>query len=191
MSAQVTKSLNEALANAIVFYHKLHHFHWSVKGPQFYQLHEKFEELYDRWAGTLEPVLRQVHEPGQKLFVDWAGQTVPIHQADGTVSQASLFVAVLGASNKIYVEAFPNQQLEHWITGHCRAFAFYEGVTRAVVPDNPKTAVTQPCRYEPVLHRSYQEMAQHYGTVILPTKPRPPGRSAAVTTARSAWARRL
>jgi hypothetical protein len=35
-----------------------------------------------------------------------------------------------------------------------------------VVPDNPKTAVIRPCRYESALHRSYQEMAAHYGTVI-------------------------
>lgn len=144
--------------------------------------YSRFCELYHRWAGTLEPVLRQVHEPGQKLFVDWAGQTVPIHQADGTVSQASLFVAVLGASNKIYVEAFANQQLESWIAGHCHAFTFYGGVTRAVVPDNPKTAVIQTSRYEPVLHRSYQEMAQHYGTVILPARVKKPRDKAKVET---------
>jgi len=141
--------------------------------PEGYQ-YSRFCELYERWAGTLEPVLRQVHEPGQKLFVDWAGQSVPIHQADGTESPASLFVAVLGASNKIYTEAFPNQQLESWIAGHCRAFRYYNGVTRAVVPDNPKSALIKPSRYEPVLHQGYQEMAQHYGTVILPARVKKP-----------------
>jgi transposase len=137
--------------------------------PEGYR-YSRFCELYERWAGTLDPVLRQVHEPGQKVFVDWAGQTVPIHQTDGTVAEASVFVAVLGASNKTYVEAFPNQQLENWIAGHCHTFAFLGGVPRAVVPDNPKTAVLHPSRYEPVLHRTYQEMAQHYGTVILPAR---------------------
>jgi transposase len=147
---------------------------------EYRQLHpegygySRFCELYERWSGTLDPVLRQVHEPGQKLFVDWAGQTVPVHQPDGTVTQASLFVAVLGASNKLYVEAFSNQQLESWIAAHCRAFAFYGGVSRAVVPDNPKTAVIHPSRYEPVLHRTYQEMARHYGTVILPARVKKP-----------------
>ena len=136
--------------------------------------YSRFCELYERWSGTLDPVLRQVHEPGQKLFVDWAGQTVPIHHPDGTVTEASLFVAVLGASNRMYVEAFANQQLESWIAGHCRAFEFYHGVSRAVVPDNPKTAVIRACRYEPVLHRTYQEMAEHYGTVILPARVKKP-----------------
>ena len=63
--------------------------------------YSRFCELYQRWANTLEPVLRQNHKPGEKMFVDWAGQTVPIHNAqDGSVSEAHLFVAVLGASNK-------------------------------------------------------------------------------------------
>ena len=141
--------------------------------PEGYQ-RSQFCQLYRDWAKTLEPVLRQVHPPGQKLFVDWAGLKVPIHSADSSVSQASLFVAVMGFSNKTYVEAFPNEQLEHWIAGHCHAFRFYGGLTRAVVPDNPKTAVTRPCRYEPVLQRSYQEMAAHYGTVILPARIKKP-----------------
>jgi len=144
--------------------------------------YSRFCERYDQWAKTLDPVLRQAHQPGQKLFVDWAGQKVPIHHADGTVTQASLFVAVLGASNKTYAEAFPNEQLEHWIAGHAHAFAFYGGVSRAVVPDNPKTAVIHACRYEPVLHRSYQEMAAHYGTVILPARPHKPRDKAKVET---------
>jgi len=146
-------------------YHQAH--------PQGYQ-RSQFCQLYREWAKTLEPVLRQVHEPGQKLFVDWAGLKVPIHHEDGSVSAASLFVAVMGFSNKTYVEAFANERLEQWITGHCHAFSFYGGVTRAVVPDNPKTAVTRPCRYEPVLHRSYEEMATHYGTVILPARIKKP-----------------
>lgn len=150
--------------------------------PDGYQ-RSQFCQRYQDWARTLEPVLRQVHEPGQKLFVDWAGQTVPIHQADGTASEASLFVAVLGASKKIFAAAFPNQQLESWIAGHCQAFNFYGGVTRAVVPDNTRTAVIHPDRYEPVLHRTYQEMAQHYGTVILPARIKKPKDKAPVETA--------
>ena len=149
--------------------------------PEGYQ-RSQFCQLYRDWAGTLDPVLRQVHEPGQKLFVDWAGLKVPIHHADGSVSEASLFVAVLGFSNQTYVEAFANEQLEQWIAGHCHAFSFYRGVTRAVVPDNPKTAVTRPCRYEPVLQRSYQEMAAHYGTVILPARIKKPRDKAHVET---------
>jgi transposase len=137
--------------------------------------YSRFCELYERWAGTLDPVLRQVHLPGEKMFVDWAGQTIPIYTStDGTVASASLFVAVLGASNKTFVEAFPNQKLASWISAHAHAYAFFGGVSKITVPDNAKTAVIKACRYEPLLHASYQEMAQHYGTVIIPARPRRP-----------------
>jgi transposase len=100
---------------------------------------------------------------------------VPIYNSlDGTVAPAFIFVAVLGASNKTYAEAFPNQKLPSWIRAHCHAYSFFGGVAKVTVPDNPKTAVIQACRYEPLLHASYQEMATHYGTVIIPARPRRP-----------------
>jgi transposase len=137
--------------------------------------YSRFCQLYRRWAGTLDPVLRQVHLPGEKMFVDWAGQTVAIHHAqDGSVSAGHLFVAVLGASNKTYVEAFADEQLPAWIAAHCHAYAFFRGVARVTVPDNLKTGVIRPCRYEPLLHRSYQEMAEHYGTVVIPGRIKKP-----------------
>jgi len=137
--------------------------------------YSRFCELYQRWADTLEPVLRQVHVPGEKMFVDWAGQTVTIHNAqDGSLSQAHLFVAVLGASNLTYIEAFENEQLASWLAAHCHAWAFFKGVCRVTVPDNLKTGVIRACRYEPLLHRSYQELAEHYGTVIIPARKQKP-----------------
>jgi transposase len=151
--------------------------------PQGYG-YSRFCELYQRWTGTLDPVLRQVHLPGEKMFVDWAGQRMPIQNAqDGTLSWAHLFVAVLGASNKTYAHAFENEQLPSWIAGHCQAYGFFQGVPRITVPDNPKTGVLRPCRYEPVLHRSYQEMAEHYGTVIIPARIKRPRDKAKVETA--------
>ena len=84
------------------------------------------------------------------------------------------FVAVLGFSNKTFAEAFANQQLASWVSAHGHAYDFFEGVARVTVPDNPKTGVTKPCRYEPLLHRTYQEMAAHYGTVVIPARPKKP-----------------
>ncbi len=149
--------------------------------PEGYQ-RSRFCQLYRSWAKTLDPVLRQVHEPGQKMFVEWAGLKVPVQHSDGSTSQASLFVAVLGFSNKTYAEAFPNEQLEHWIKGHCQAFKYFGAVSRALVPDNPKAAVTRPCRYEPQLHRTYEEMATHYGTAIIPARTKKPRDKAKVET---------
>ena len=118
------------------------------------------------------------------MFVDWAGQLMPIRNAaDGSISFASLFVATLGASNKIYAEAFVDQKLNSWIQAHVHAYAFFEGVPALTVPDNTKTAVVKACRYEPTLHRTYQEMAEHYDTTILPARPARPRDKAKVETA--------
>ena len=145
--------------------------------------YSRFCELYRAWSKTLEPTLRQAHVPGEKLFVDWAGQMVPITQPDGSTISASVFVAALGASHRIFAEAFPDQKLGSWITAHMHAYAFYGGVPLLTVPDNPKTAVTAASRYEPTLHRTYQDMAEHYGTAILPARPGQPRDKAKVETA--------
>lgn len=145
--------------------------------------YSRFCELYREWSKTLEPTLRQVHVPGEKLFVDWAGQTVPVTQADGSTHPAAVFVAALGASHRIFAEAFPDQKLSSWITAHVHAYAFYGGVPLLTVPDNTKTGVIQASRYEPILHRTYQEMAEHYGTAILPTRPKKPRDKAKVESA--------
>lgn len=146
--------------------------------------YSRYCELYREWSQSLDPTLRQVHLPGEKLFVDWAGQTMPIHNsADGSTSPASIFVSALGASNKTFAQAYPDQKLPSWISAHIEAYVFYGGVPTLTVPDNPKTAVTKACRYEPILHRTYQEMAEYYGTVIVPARPAKPRDKAKVETA--------
>ncbi len=73
-------------------------------------------------------------------------------------------VAVLGASNYTFAEATDTQQLADWIGSHARAFEFFGGVPELVIPDNLRSAVRRPCRYEPLLNESYQRMLEHYRT---------------------------
>jgi len=135
----------------------------------------QFCEYYRRWKGRLEVTLRQVHPAGEKTFLDWAGRTLEwIDSQTGEVCAAFLFVAVLGASNYTYAEAFPDRQLAHWVDAHIHAFEFYGGVTRLLVPDNARTAVVKPCYYEPEIHSTYAELARFYGTAVLPTRTNAP-----------------
>jgi starvation-inducible DNA-binding protein len=60
MNANVINSLNEILADSIVLYQKLHHFHWRVKGRGFFQLHAKFEEMYNHFAGVSDEVAERI-----------------------------------------------------------------------------------------------------------------------------------
>jgi len=137
--------------------------------------YSQFCLLYGEWAKRLHPSMRLRHKAGEKLFVDYAGQTVPIIDPDtGEVRQAQIFVATLGASNYTYAEAQWSQELPNWIGGHVRAFAFLDGVPEVVVPDNLKAGVKHPCRYEPDLNPTYQDLANHYGIAVLPTRVRKP-----------------
>jgi transposase len=130
---------------------------------------------YRAFAGRLDLVMRQHHRAGEKLFVDYAGQTVEvIDRATGEIRAAQIFVATLGASNYTYAEATWTQGLPDWCASHIRAFEFLGSVPALLVPDNLKSAVTQPCRYEPQTNATYEELAAHYRTAILPARVRRP-----------------
>lgn len=134
-----------------------------------------FCDLYREWAGRLKPTLRQVHTAGERLFVDFAGQTMEvIDGASGEVTRAEIFVAVLGASSFIYAEATASQGLADWIGAHVNALAALGGVPRQIVSDNLKSGITKACFYEPVVNRTYADMAAHYGTAIIPARPYKP-----------------
>jgi transposase len=62
-------------------------------------------------------------------------------------------------------------------------FEYFGGVTEITVPDNTKTAVTHPCNYEPDLNPTFQDMADHYDTVIIPARKRKPRDKAKVESA--------
>jgi transposase len=134
-----------------------------------------FCERYRAFLKRRQLSMRQHHVAGDKVFVDYSGKRPQlVDRATGEVREVELFVAVLGASNYSFAEATHTQRVHDFVGSHVRAFAFFEGVARAVVPDNLKSGVTRACIYEPTIQRSYQHMAEHYGTVILPARARKP-----------------
>ena len=137
--------------------------------------YSRFCDLHAAWRRRLSPTMRQTHPAGERLFVDYAGQTVEvIDGATGEVRPAQIFVAALGASNMTYAEARWTQALPDWIGCHVGAFTSFGGVARQIVCDNLKSGVTATCRYEPGISRTYQDMASHYHTAILPGRVRRP-----------------
>ena len=147
---------------------------YKADHPGGYQ-YTQFCEHYRRWKGRADVVMRQRHRAGEKMFVDYAGMTVPIRDPQsGVETPASIFVAVLGASNYTFAWATEGEDLGSWIDAHQRALAFFGGVAEIIVPDNLKSGVERPCRYEPVINRTYEEMASHYGTAVIPARVRKP-----------------
>ena len=132
--------------------------------------YSRFCDLYRNWRGRTSPVMRQTHQAGDKLFVDYAGMTLDIYLPDGEVRAAHLFVAVMGASSYTFATLRWSEGLEDWIDAHASALDFFGGAPAAIVPDNLKSGVTKPSRYEPGINRTYAEFAGHYETAILPAR---------------------
>ncbi len=59
-SAETAEALNALLADATVLWFKLHNDHWNVAGPQFFTLHQKYEELYTRWGQIVDQLAERV-----------------------------------------------------------------------------------------------------------------------------------
>lgn len=135
----------------------------------------QFREHFQRWNQAHTTSMRLPHKGGEVLEVDYAGMTVPVTNPEtGEVWQAPVFVATLPASNYVYAEVQPTQELQHWLNGHVRAFACFGGVPKILRPDNLKTGVKKPNYYEPDLNPSYQELAEHYHVAVLPARVKKP-----------------
>lgn len=130
---------------------------------------------FHNWRKNSEVSMHIEHRVGDKTFIDFAGKKFKyLHPITGEEQEADIFVAILGASQLTYVEATNGQKKEDWIRATENAFRYFGGVTRAVVPDNAKAVVTKACRYEPDINPEYADFACHYGTTILPARPRKP-----------------
>lgn len=115
------------------------------------------------------------HKPGEIMQVDWAGDVAYVVNTDtGELIPAYVFVSSLPYSGYSYVEAFFSMEQESWINAHVNSFKYYGGITRIIQCDNLKTGVNKHTRNEVVLNKSYQEMAEHYGTAIIPCRVRKP-----------------
>ena len=158
-------------------------YEYKQANPEGYQ-YSQFCNLYRQWVKKLDVTLRQEHRAGERLFIDYAGQTVPIvDRSTGEIIEAQIFLATLGASNYTYAEATLSQDLASWIKSHVRALNFFGGVPEILVPDNIKAGVTDPCRYEPDINPTYQDLAEHYGTTVIPARAGKPKDKAKVESA--------
>jgi transposase len=148
-----------------------------AKGPSGsrpYQ-YSQFCELYESHRTKLQPSMRQVHRAGEKGFIDYSGKKPHIiDRATGEVTEVELFVTVLGASNYTYAEATLTQTLGDFVGSTVRGLEYFGAVPEMLVPDQLRSAVSGPHRYEPEINATYAEMAQHYSTAIVPARPRKP-----------------
>ena len=135
----------------------------------------QFYKYYSDYVRSTKATMHINRKPGEIMEVDWAGQTAKLIDTDtGEIIPAYVFVAALPYSSYAYVEAFLSQNQECWITAHVNAYRFFGGVTRILVPDNLKTGVEKVAKGEAVINKTYQEMAEHYSTAVIPCRVKAP-----------------
>ena len=137
--------------------------------------YSRFCQLYEAWCKKNDVYTPMPHKAGEELFVDYSGQKISYTCLEtGNRIETEVFVAVLGASGRIYSEPSKSQQIPDWIESNINAFEYNQGVTELLIPDNLKSAVTTPDRYEASINKTFEEFGRHYGTYILPARVRKP-----------------
>lgn len=117
------------------------------------------------------PTMVLSHEPGDKLFIDFAGKKLSyIDRHTGEVIFCEVFVACLPYSDYGFAMAVPSQQTEDFIFALLCCLIFLGGSPKAIVPDNMKSAVKKSSRYQPQINAVLEDFANHYKTVIIPTR---------------------
>lgn len=134
-------------------------------------MYTQFCERYRSFKENNQLTMHIEHKAGEAVQVDWAGKTMSyVEPATGEIKEAYLFVAVLPASAYPFVYAYDDMRISNWIDAHVRAYEYFGGVPRVTIPDNTKTAVIKPDLVDPVLNKSYNEMAKHYRTTLVPAR---------------------
>ncbi len=110
---------------------------------------------------------------GEEAQVDF-GTGAPIVGDDGKRRRTHVLRVVLSHSRKGYSESVFRQTTESFIRCIENAFRHFGGVPKTLVPDNLKAAVLKADWYDPELNPKLRSFSEHYGTVVLPTKPRTP-----------------
>ena len=134
-------------------------------------MYTQFCERYRKFKKNNNLTMHIEHTAGEEMMVDWAGQKMYYTEpATGEKRAAYIFVAVLPASAYPFVYAYSNTKLQNWIDAHVKAYEHFKGVPTVTISDNDKSAVITPDLFDPVLNRSYYDMAKHYGTTLVPAR---------------------
>ncbi len=130
---------------------------------------------YQQWSAASKTSLHIEQKPGDKVYVDFAGKKFHIvDRHTGELIEVEMLVSTLGFSGLTYIEFCPSQKKEDFLYCVENTLHYFGGVPLACVPDNLKSGVTRASRYEPGIARDLEDLANHYGIAIVPTRSRKP-----------------
>lgn len=113
-------------------------------------------------------------DPGAEAQVDFGYGGRMVDPRTGELRKAWVFVMTLSHSRHQYATLVFDQTVETWLRCHREAFESFGGVPRKIVLDNLKAGITRVVMHDAVAQRSYREMAEYYGFLISPCRPRTP-----------------
>lgn len=149
----------------------------SIALNESYLKYTQFCNIYKQYVEDHQLAMHIEHKPGEKCEIDWMGTTIPIYDISlqGIVDKAYLFVGVLPFSQYMFAQATLDMKEESWINHHIDMFNYFGGVPLICVCDNCKTAIISHKRYEEIIfNKAYYEMAEYYGTAVIPARVRSP-----------------
>jgi hypothetical protein len=134
---------------------------------------DQFHKKYPHYKKAF--VVHRFFDPGERCEVDYAGDKIQwIDIKTGEINDCAVFVGILGFCQKIFADVTVDQKGDNFVRSHVRMYKYFGGVPKITVPDCLKQGVIRCHRYDPEINRSYQAMAQDFGTVIVPARPRHP-----------------
>lgn len=149
-------------------------------GRPYYRL-TQFKKYFNDYLNQKSFTHVMKHKAGERVEVDWAGTKIRWIDPDtGEIIDGHLFVAVLPFSGYGFALGCYDMKQPSWINAHIQMFEYFQGVPTVLVPDNLKTGVTKHTRHTLKINETYESMANHYHTIILPTRVRKPKDKAAV-----------
>jgi transposase len=155
----------------------------QAKGEVPYS-YSQYCDHYAAYRKRLSISMRQVHIAGERSFVDYSGKKLYLTDpTTGERTEVELFVMVLGASSYTYAEASRSQMLPEFCASLIRGLEYFGGSTQVLVPDQLRSAVSGPDRYDPDINRTLCNLAAHYEMVVLPARPLKPKDKAKVEVA--------
>ena len=113
-------------------------------------------------------------DPGAEAQVDFGYAGRLVDPKTGELRKAWAFVMTLSHSRHQYATLVFDQAVETWLRCHREAFEHFGGVAKKIVLDNLKAGIIRVVMHDPVAQRSYRELAEHYGFLISPCRPRTP-----------------
>jgi transposase len=139
---------------------------------------------FTEYLKNKEVVMHLEHKAAETLMIDFAGKKLSYTHTDtGEVIECQVFASVLPHSGLIFCHAVHSQSIPDFITCINEMLAYYGGVPLTILCDNLKTAVTRPCKYEPVFTDVCYQLSEHYQTSFSATRPYHPRDKAMVERA--------